>query len=759
MRILVAFVLLLWGLVGVAENRSFSFVCERNSSAAAGKVLIDSSGEAREFEWRRYAYVAEADRCVTNQRYRVSFRCKVEGCGKDAHLLVLVRPLKWSGSENDVLSVRIDPTGGAWKTFSLPFETESELDYRLQFHSWNRIKAEITDLRIETRSPLAFKAATAAAPRFSGAFGNLPTGAKEFDVDLPRPVSGIVLNAADFGVSETNADNTAALRAAFAAAKERKAARLVVNNGTYRLKSDDPLTLDDYRDFTFDGQGSTFVSLRRQGAFMRLRRCERIRLQNFVVDWDWSRDPLASLVRVVHTNESSYDLQFLDYDDFPNRQTMLVILSAYDMKTRSVGVEDGITRAIDMRRAPQDRVKRTWLNGNTVRVEDAPRGIAVGQVYRLQHYYYDMNCFQMVDNVHLRLANITVASTPGHAFIVTGRQHHTLFNHVNIVAPKDDPLRVITCTADHLHIAQSQGYIKLESCEFSLGADDIMNMHDCTAFARRTGSHTVRALNSQALGLARKGDRIELRNGDYSPTGFFGTLVAAKHVAGTRRDYDVTFEEEIPEENDEGFILFNWAYDTHNVIVRNCRFHDNRARGLLILARDVTVENNEFRHHEMGAIKIETGYTRTLWSEGYGVSNVVIRGNLFDNTNPSGSYKEHRERTLYSGIYLKTDPSPDSTDYPILRDILIERNHFKDNFGVTAYLSSVRNVVVRENVIEDPMPRRRERPYRSQFFLTFARDIKIVDNDYLSSPNVLEPGVCWDPETCDGIVAEGNRRK
>jgi len=437
---------------------------------------------------------------------------------------------------------------------------------------------------------------------------------------------------------------------------------------------------------------------------------------------------------------------------------MLDMFSAYDPKTRSVGIEDGITRGLDHNVAPQNRVKRTWLNGNTLRVEAAPCGFAVGQLYRLQHYYYHFHGFSMVDNAHLRLENVTILSTPGHAFVMSGRgQHHTLFDHVNIVAPKDDPRRVITCTADHLHIAQSNGFIKLDGCEFSLGADDIMNMHDNTGFAQKTGSKTVRALNAGVMATARPGDRIELRNGDYSPTGFTGTFVSAKRVDGSRCDFDVTFAEDIPEMKKDGFVLFNWAYDTHNVIVRNCNFHDNRARGLLILARDVTVENNVFRHHEMGAIKIETGYTRTLWSEGYGVSNVVIRGNVFDNANPSGSYEEHRKRTIYAGVYLKSDPSTETTDYPIIRDLLIERNRFKDNSGVTAYLSSVQNVIVRGNAIEDPTPRRRERPYRSQFYLSNARNVKVVDNWYSPSPNVPRPGVLWDPETCSEIVAEGNR--
>ena len=130
---------------------------------------------------------------------------------------------------------------------------------------------------------------------------------------------------------------------------------------------------------------------------------------------------------------------------------------------------------------------------------------------------------------------------------------------------------------------------------------------------------------------------------------------------------------------------------------------------------------------------------------------------MIDTVNPSGSCAVHRQRSIYTGIYLRTDPSQDTTDYPIIRDILIDGNVFRDNVGVTAYLSSVSNAVVRGNVIEDPTPRRKELPFRSQFFLTNARDVRIVDNTYRASRNVQAPGVAFDPENCAGIVVEGNR--
>ena len=161
----------------------------------------------------------------------------------------------------------------------------------------------------------------------------------------------------------------------------------------------------------------------------------------------------------------------------------------------------------------------------------------------------------------------------------------------------------------------------------------------------------------------------------------------------------------------------------------------------------MTVENNVFRHQEMGAIKIETGYTLNAWSEGYGVSNVVIRGNSFENQNPSGSNALHRERTIYAGIYLKRDPSEDVTDYPIIRDLLFENNVFSNSCGVAAYVTSGKGVTFLNNVFEDPTPRKNELPYRSQLYFSNARDVKVLGCDYRPSKSVT-PAIVYDVQTC-----------
>lgn len=716
---------------------------------ADGVLCLDSTKASREFEWARYAMSAENEPLRPNTRYEVTFRTRVEGTGPSSYLYVIVRPASVSGAERDVDSLPVLQTDGGWRCCRMKFTTGAATDFRLQFHSHGRIRAEIADLRIaelrsvrmETVKPTAQPVARPSA---------LPAGAREFEVDLPRPGGGLVLDAADFGVSVDNADNTASLGKALAAAKERGAAMLKVAPGDYRLTDTRSLTLEGFSDFTFDAQGARFISSRKRGAFLKLRRCVRTRLMNFSVDWDWDKAPLASVVEVRAVGEGYVDLRFTDYERFPNRSASFLVLSPFDPVPRSVGVEGMSTKGVGRLGGDLTPFPGEWLGPNLARLRTNPSGLKVGEFYRLQHYYYHLNGIVMDSNEHLRLENVRILSTPGHAFVMGGTQHHTLFDHVDIVAPKDDPRRVITCTADHFHIARSRGFLKLDHCEFSLGGDDILNMHDCSGFARPHGPKTVRTQNAGAYGNLAKGTRVELRQCDYSPTGFIGTVVEDRAVDASQGVFDITFEEDLPPATDEGFVMFDRTYDTHNVIVRNSYFHDNRARGLLILARDVTVENNVFRHQEMGAIKIETGYTFNAWSEGYGVSNVVIRGNLFENQNPSGSNSLHRERTVYVGIYLRKDPSGDVTDYPIIRDLLFERNTFRNSCGVAAYVTSAKGVTFLDNVFEDPTPRQHELPYRSQLYFANARDVKVYGSDYRPSPSVT-PAVVYDAGSCERI--------
>ena len=203
----------------------------------------------------------------------------------------------------------------------------------------------------------------------------------------------------------------------------------------------------------------------------------------------------------------------------------------------------------------------------------------------------------------------------------------------------------------------------------------------------------------------------------------------------------------------DGLLIFNRAYDSRNIMIRNSSFHHNRARGILLPARDVTVENNLFRHHEMEAIKIETG-CGPAWCEGCGASNIVVRGNRFEQVHKRGAENGGMPRAVAIRVYMD---SILKTECRILSDILFEDNLFIDSSGLIASISSARNVIFRNNTFADQTERKIPFPRRSGFFVENADSVSIVDNCYIASPLVPFPGVWSDGRSVTRLVAEGNR--
>ena len=676
------------------------------------------------------------------------------------YIIVVVRDMNFK--KDDFASSSLPTKPGKFMKGRVYFKTlKGAGGYAVMFHMHGKLKGEIKNLTLrQADDTTSFRPFSANAEAFDESkLKKIPTGAKEFSVDLPTPKNGLVVSAADFGLNE-NVDNAAAIiNKALEHCRKTGASKLVIPRGTYKSFDGTQIIVQDFEDFTIDGQGSTIIinkNLRKSGpSTLSIARCKRTLLENLNFDWDWNSNPLASVVEVVGGNDKYFDIKFLEYEDFPQKDVRIGIFSAYDPKTKSVGIENGKTRAFNMFVGRGKPVETQWIASNILRIK-TKNPFEAGELYRLQHSYYEYGCVSMLSNTHLTLRNFNIYSCSGHAFTVSGTQKYWHFDNVNIVRPPNSERRAITTTADHLHIAQSQGYMKMENCEFSLGADDCINMHDCSIIMARESDETLLSVNTRNSYLYNEGEEIELRQDDFSPAGFTGKVIEKTLVDKERKIYRVRLDKPIPEMKGVYFVLFSKKYDTRNMIVRNCYFHDNRARGVLILARDVTVENCRFFHNEMGAIKIETGFTGNSWCEGYGVENVVVRNCTFDTCNPSGSMTNGYERDIYMGVYLFTDPSYRKTDYPILRDIMFENNTFKDTFGVVAVVTSVRNLIFRNNTFSNPTPRKNPLKYRGCFYVGWSRDVSIVNNKFVLSENISDLGVYIEKGTVKRLKIQGN---
>jgi len=670
--------------------------------------------------------------------YIVTVDYRVTALNNDSAVLFLFRPINANDSSSD-LGTNIVGELNADVTRKIRLRCEippGRNDYAFQIHVKNQARALIGSITV-TENTMPFTVLAPTAQTKPAVLPPLPRGATEFHIDPPRATSGKILNAADYGVHPETPDNIPALNAALADCRKLNAAKLILPHGVYRFNSEPSVVFQDLSDFEFDGNGSTLVFLKNKNAMLEIVACQRVRLTNFNLDWDWAKDPLASVVKVEAVVLGKYaDLRFVDYQQFPRTSTKTMLLDLLDPQTMSVACENGF--AISTKGS-----KKEWLSGNLLRLFSTDKRLRTGQLYRLCHYNYDMGGVAMRDNVHLTLENINVYSCPGHAFLTNGDQHHWQLRNVNIIRPPNTT-RPITCTADHHHIGQSKGFLKIENCEFSLGNDDCLNIHDCSAYGIRKSARTMTFNNLRDPPSYHIGDPVEFRNDDFSPAGFQSKISAIRRLS---QDWELDFADPLPGADGASYIIFNRRYDSRNVIVRNNYFHDNRARGLLLLGRDITVENNRFFRNQHGAIKIETGYTLKSWCEGYGVNNVVIRNNIFDSVNPHYFFANEKYPAIYMSTYIKHDPSADKATYPILSDILVENNHFINNPGAIIYACSIKNLIVRNNRVRNDAAWQRILPCRGAIVADYASNVYVTGNTWETSPFPQRPGLTIDTET------------
>ena len=598
-----------------------------------------------------------------------------------------------------------------------------------------------------------------------------PTGSESFEVLLPAQKEGETVSVAKFGASPDNPDNTKAFNDAIAYCAKSGAPKLVAPRGVYRFTKEDSVLFDKLSDFEFDGQNSTFVYNHPVHHFMIIQGCQRTLFKNFSVDWDWDNDPLASIVRVedVEATGAYADLRFVEYSRFPKRDIILLgSLLAVDPVTFSVGCHDGGGLYYGPYPASP---KVEWVSDNVLRLYAGStphfgmgkdwflKDVHKGGFYRLQHRLRGDGAINLGGNVNLTLSCVNVYSCPGAAFFAWGDQHHWQVLNSNVIRPYGTK-RAVTSLSDHFDIAQTQGYFKMEGCEISYGGDDCFCVIGGGAIGEKTGPCTIKGrVYSHHF---RVGDPVEIRQDDYTPTGFTAKIIAFKVIDQQNGISELTFEKPLPEQKGQTLILFNRHNNPKNFIIRNCFFHDNQARGVLLKGENITMENCRLLHNQLGAIHVYTGYRLADGADGCGASNIVIRNNLIENANPDERYKEGKMPAVYLFSYIRAckGDTPlrreDKTKFPIISDVLIEKNQFVDFPGTIVSLCSANNVIIRDNLIKVTKSQAGDLPYRGSIEASFASDVFAIGNKWVKSPYMGTPGLFIDKETTDGIFWDAN---
>lgn len=532
-----------------------------------------------------------------------------------------------------------------------------------------------------------------------------------------------VINAADFGLSDTLTDATPVMLKVLEACREQKATKLIIPKGRYRFfplkayeqyvavsnndnsKKRIAFPILDMHGFEIDAQGSEFIF---HGFMMpfAVYGSSDIILQNFSIDWD---RPFHSEGKVVAVNpvKKTFTLQIADkYPYVIEGQRLFFLGDGFKQDIMNNIWFDPATKATVYR--VNDYKMDTWnpklwtrygareLQKGLVEVTDTIAQLPqVGWVWAIKgNREPNRLCpaIHLFNSKNLLLQNINIYHA-GAMGVVGERCENIALNKVNVLLPPNND-RYVSTTADATHFVGNKGYVKIENSTFENMLDDATNIHGAyTQIVDRPDAYSlgVTLKHAQQFGytFAAAGDSVALiDNKTLQPI----AQLKIKKVKVLNEQYQIlSFNQPVPESVRIGFGVENitWYPEFY---MANCTVRQNRARSILVSTRKkAVVENNHFSSMMAG---ISIGGDVNYWFESGAVNDLTIRNNTFENCCTSGHVQAAIQ--FEPNIMELTDQS-----IGFHHNIRIEGNTFKMFDRCVLKIKGVDGLVFSNNLIEE----------------------------------------------------------
>lgn len=510
-----------------------------------------------------------------------------------------------------------------------------------------------------------------------------------FYIQRPKSEKLNEINASEFGLSEDNADNYEAFQSALDYCSQHPQTKLIIDKGTYYFRSPDGLDANNCTDLLIEGSDATFVfSSTGYKFFIRNSDCVEIRNLNF--DWNWAESPLASVVTVQNSNPDAdtVDLVFKNAE-YCNENNRLMAITQCDPETYTFGEKYSSKEVYFYQDSGAVKSVET-VSDNTVRVthNGCMDNFENGETYILRHYVYDGTIFSLRDySKNLTFDNVSIYGSSGMAYICEGSSSHfQIINSFIGVNPEFKESRCVSLTADAIHIVNTNGCFNISGCDISGMGDDAVNVHDGLGYVSAVNGNTL-TLIASAMRL-EAGDILAFKNDKFENADVTAKIVSVKSLDWITKEVVV---ESIPESVTEGWTAYNTECNSGNYVIRNNYFHENRARGLLLQSSNGLCENNRFYKTMAQAIKVVMDIEPTLWQEGTGVDNLIIRNNSFEKCNYSD---------WGSVIEVGTNIAGRSAETAVFTNIEISSNTFTDIPSTLIRVNNVNGFVFSGNTVD-----------------------------------------------------------
>ena len=321
-------------------------------------------------------------------------------------------------------------------------------------------------------------------------------------------------------------------------------------------------------------------------------------------------------------------------------------------------------------------------------------------------------------NEDLAFEDITIYQCPGHGFVGYGCERGIRISR-NRIQRRREKNYLVSATADGVHFGTMKGDLIVEDCDFSHHGDDSVNIHGTwMTVVSKLDARTLRLTcnwndwharldagdlikfceqrHSADIGAPRRILSVEVEHPDLSHGQ--GTLQETHGRHKLTNVYTVVLDGDAPAELQPGDLIANVTRACSRFVIRNNYFHDHRARGMILQCTDGLVENNHIKNTMGSGFHLTSNLT--FWKEGYGAQRVILRGNLIEGCNFAMWERGPIGRHM-AAVTVAVETPQGLGEEPLHCDLLIEGNTVRNTPGLAFQISSAKNVVLRENRIED----------------------------------------------------------
>ncbi len=333
--------------------------------------------------------------------------------------------------------------------------------------------------------------------------------------------------------------------------------------------------------------------------------------------------------------------------------------------------------------------------------------------------------FRVTHTKGFKGTNVTIHHAGGMG-IIAENSEDLLLDNFNVIPSQG---RMVSTTADATHFVGCRGKIILTNCTFQNQLDDASNIHgsyqkivdvlDDYRIGVRMGHH-----QQKAFVIGRRNDNLGLVR--LSNSFFPYKQLTIKDIEYINNRYQIiTLNEKLPNDIKKGDLIENLdAYP--EVIVKNCKIGNNRARGLLISNPKNTLIENNFFNTEMEALLIPVESSH--WYESGNAANVVIRGNTFQDCQHGGKNR--------GVIRFNTD---DDNKNIAFKNIEITNNIFNQFDNLILQVTNTDGLVFKENTITNSGTFPQLYPESPAIKIEDSKNIKFENNTYKGkAPNLIE---------------------